>query len=411
MTERIVIVGAGVAGATAAKTLRAEGYSGRIVLVGAEDGLPYRRPMVSKEMLAGAAVERRTLLDTAESWRDKDIELRTGVTVEDIDTERRQVRLAGGEKLGYDRLLLATGARARSLPAPQRHVHTLRGAADIGPLRAAIDAGKSLLIVGGGLVGCEVAATARSLGAEVTVVHAGSAPLDRVAPPSVGSFYRKLHADNGVEILDEVTLTRLEGHEDGVTATARDGRIWGAGVALIAIGSVPDTELAETAGLAVDNGVLVDEHYRTSAPGVYAAGDAANRFDPDLGAHERTEHWNSALAQGVAAAKSMLGKPVARQDVSWGWSTQYGINLQFAGRMRHDDDFVLRGTLAEPNFTVLALRRRRLVGAVAIARPSDIRAARELIGHGAVLDLVAWSDESLDLAELVTRHRVGVAQR
>ncbi|WP_431954937.1 NAD(P)/FAD-dependent oxidoreductase [Nocardia lijiangensis] len=411
MTGQIVIVGAGVAGATAAKTLRAEGYSGRIVLIGAEDALPYRRPMVSKEMLAGTAAERRTLLDSAESWRDKDIELRTGVRVEGIDTERGHIRLAAGETLGYDRLLLATGARARSLPAPQRNVHTLRGAADIGPLRAAIDAGKSLLIVGGGLIGCEVAATARSLGAEVTVVHAGSAPLDRVAPPSVGSFYRKLHADNGVEILDEVTLTRLEGREDGVTATARDGRSWSAGVALIAIGSVPDTDLAAAAGLAVDDGILVDEHYRTSAPGVYAAGDAANRFDPDLGAHERTEHWNSALAHGAAAARSMLGKPAARRDVSWGWSTQYGLNMQFAGRLRHDDDFVLRGTLAEPNFTVLALRHRRLVGAVAIARPSDIRAARELIGHGAVLDLVAWSDESLDLAELVARHSVGAAQR
>ncbi|MCP2319694.1 3-phenylpropionate/trans-cinnamate dioxygenase ferredoxin reductase subunit [Nocardia amikacinitolerans] len=405
MTEQIVIVGAGVAGATAAKTLRAEGFTGRIVLIGAEDALPYRRPMVSKELLAGTAVERRALLESPESWRDKDIELCTGVTVEDIDTERGLVRLTGGEALGYDRLLLATGARARTLPAPQRNVHTLRGAADIEPLRAAIDAGKSLLIVGGGLIGCEVAATARSLGVEVTVVHAGSAPLDRVAPPSVGSFYRKLHADNGVEILDDVRLARVEGHEDGVTATAPDGREWTAGVALVAIGSVPDTALAEAAGLSVDDGILVDEHYRTSAPEIYAAGDAAKRFDPELGTHERTEHWNSALAQGAAAAKSMLGKPAVRQDVSWGWSTQYGLNLQFAGRLRHDDDFVLRGTLAEPNFTVLALRRRRLVGAVAIARPSDIRAARELIGHGALLDPVACSDESVDLATLAAHHR------
>ncbi|SNY88845.1 3-phenylpropionate/trans-cinnamate dioxygenase ferredoxin reductase subunit [Nocardia amikacinitolerans] len=405
MTEKIVIVGAGVAGATAAKTLRAEGFSGRIVLIGAEDALPYRRPMVSKELLAGTAVERRALLESPESWRDKGIELCTGVTVEDIDTERGLVRLAGGEALGYDRLLLATGARARTLPAPQRNVHTLRGAADIEPLRAAIDAGKSLLIVGGGLIGCEVAATARSLGAEVSVVHAGSAPLDRVAPPSVGSFYRKLHADNGVEIVDDVRLTRVEGHEDGVTATAHDGREWTAGVALVAIGSVPDTALAEAAGLSVDDGILVDEHYRTSAPEIYAAGDAAKRFDPEFGTHERTEHWNSALAQGAAAAKSMLGKPAVRQDVSWGWSTQYGLNLQFAGRLRHDDDFVLRGTLAEPNFTVLALRHRRLVGAVAIARPSDIRAARELIAQGVILDPVKCSDESVDLTTLATHHR------
>ncbi|MEV0291963.1 FAD-dependent oxidoreductase [Nocardia sp. NPDC050710] len=407
MTGQIVIVGTGVAGATAAKTLRAEGYTGRIVLVGAEDGLPYRRPMVSKELLAGTVVERRTLLDTAESWRVGTIDIRTGTRATEIDSAGRRVRLADGEWLGYDSLLMATGARARTLPGPQRNVHTLRHAADVAPLRSALDTGGSLLIVGGGLIGCEVAATARTLGARVTVVHAGSAPLERVAPPAVGAFYRKLHADNGVAIHDAVTLTGLAGDSDGVTATGSDGRTWTAAAALVAIGSVPDTELATVAGLDVDNGILVDEHYRTSAPGVYAAGDAANRFDPELGAHERTEHWNSAQAQGAAAARSMLGAPPACPEVPWGWSTQYGLNLQFAGRIRPDDAFVLRGSLDEPAFTVLALRERRLVGAIAIARPADLRAARGLIGRGAVLDTGACADPSVPLAQAEVAEHVG----
>ncbi|MBF6213918.1 FAD-dependent oxidoreductase [Nocardia puris] len=401
MTERIIVVGAGVAGATAAKTLRAEGFTGEIVLVGAERGLPYRRPMVSKELLAGTAEERRTLLEPADSWRSLEVDLLLGRGVDAVDVDAKRVRFAGGESLGYDRLLLATGARAKSLPGPQRNVHTLRGAADVAPLREAIIAGGSLLIVGAGLVGCEVAATARGLGVRVAIVHAGPAPLDRIAPPAVGDYYRNLHADNGVEIHDEVVLDRLDGIETGVTALARDGRNWSAAAALIAIGSAPDTALASVAGLAVGNGILVDEHYRTSAPDVFAAGDVANRFDPELGAYERDEHWNGAQAQGAAAARSMLGKTPARPDVSWGWSTQYGRNLQFAGRWQPGDDFVVRGSVDSGEFAVLALRDGRLAGAVALARPADLRAARPLIARRAVLDPTRAADVSVPLADAV----------
>lgn len=396
---RIVIVGAGIAGATAARTLRAEGYPGEIVVFGSEESLPYRRPMVSKEMLAGSAIERRTLIEPADYWASHGIDLRVGTTVESIDPERARVRLSDGTEIGYDSLLLATGARPRELPGAGTGVHTLRGRADVAIVRAAIDAG-SLLIVGAGLIGCEVAATATALGAKVTVLDAGPTPLDRTAPAIVGEFVRKLHADNGVEIHSDVLLTGFE-HADGeVKATAGDGRTWSARAALLAIGAVPNTALATAAGIAVSDGILVDEHYRTSAPAIFAAGDVAARFDPESGVHQREEHWNSAQAQGAAAAKSILGTVPEHPDVSWGWSTQYGLNLQFAGRIHPKDELVVRGTPGTPDFTVLALRAGRVTGATSIGRPADIRAARELIARRTPVDANACADESILLATL-----------
>ncbi|NNH70749.1 FAD-dependent oxidoreductase [Nocardia uniformis] len=376
MTGRIVIVGAGVAGATAAKTLRREGYSAEIVLLGAEDGLPYRRPMVSKEMLAGTADEPRALLESAESWAALHVDVRPATTVEGIDPDRAHVRLADRTEIGYDSLLLATGARPRQLCDPSRNIHTLRARADVAPLRAALYDTGSLLIIGAGLIGCEVAATARTLGIAVTVIHAGPTPLDRIAPPAIGEYYRKLHADNGVDLHPDVHLHHLVDTDEGVIATAADGRTWSAATALVAIGAIPNTDLATAAGLAVDNGILVDSHFRTSAPGIFAAGDAAARYDPATGTHHREEHWNSALTHGTAAAKSILGLPIPPTEAPWGWSIQYGLNLQFAGRIAPTDDLEVHGVLGTPDVTVYARRDDHLVGAIAIGRPADIRAAR-----------------------------------
>ncbi len=402
MSGRIVIAGAGVAGATAARTLRSGGYTGRIVLVGAEHHAPYRRPMVSKDLLAGARGIDRCLLEPESYWAQDDIDLRMATTVADIDTGRGRVRLSDGESLGYDSLLLATGARARRIGQHQPvRVRTLRGVADIGPLREAIETGP-LLIIGAGLVGLEVAATARGLGGQVHILHAGVAPLDRIVPQEVSTLVRGLHAEHEVRIDDQVSLVGMEQIDrKGVVATAADGRLWTASSALVAIGAAPDTALARTAGIAVDNGILVDERYRTSAAGVFAAGDVASRFLPHRGRRERSEHWNSALAQGAAAAKSILGQPVTEPDIPWGWSSQYGVNLQFAGWMQPHDELVVRGSIESRNFTALALSGGALVGAVAIGRPGDIRAARELIATGAVRTNSDWADESLDLAQPV----------
>ncbi|WP_067824505.1 NAD(P)/FAD-dependent oxidoreductase [Nocardia inohanensis] len=406
MSGRIVIVGAGVAGATAARTLRTEGYTGEIVLLGAEPGLPYRRPMVSKELLAGTATAGRMLLQTADFWHAHGVEVRAGTAVERIDAAASRVALSDGGGMAYDSLLIATGARPRTLsllnraqpefataPSPfgvrgeqgtSGVVCTLRSAADATALRAALHADASLLIVGAGLIGCEVAATARALGARVTVLDAAARPLDRVAPALVGEFYRNLHLRNGVELHSDVVLTGFTEHPQvdrghAAAVTSADGRTWAADLALVAIGSTPDTALAEAAGLDVSDGIRVDEDFRTSVPGIFAAGDVAARFDPELGVHQREEHWNSAQAQGAAAARSMLGLAAGPVEVPWGWSMQYGVNLQFAGRVRAKDELLLRGSVGDGKFMVLAVRAGRVAGAVAVGCPGEFRAAREMI--------------------------------
>ncbi|WP_063920745.1 NAD(P)/FAD-dependent oxidoreductase [Nocardia mikamii] len=402
MTGRIVIAGTGIAGATAARTLRTEGYTGEIVLLGAEDRLPYRRPMVSKELLAGTANERRLLLESAESWRELEVEIRPGTTVDGIDVDRDRVHLGTGETLGYDALVLATGARARELPGPESGAYTLRTAADVDALRTAVTTGGSLLVVGGGLVGCEAAATARGLGAAVTIVHAADAPLDRVAPDVVGEHCRNLHADNGVDIHDAIVLDRIDGGGGDVTATAVDGRRWTAAAVLVAIGAEPDTGLARQAGLAVGDGILVDESYTTSAPNIFAAGDAAAVYDPEFGVHRRTEQWNSARSHGIAVAKSVLGQCLPAEEVTWGWTTQYGVTIQFAGRPHTEDDVVVRTTDTPGQFIALSLRAGRLVAASAVGRPADLRIARNLIAARTTHTPQIWSDTTIPLQELTT---------
>lgn len=382
MSGRIVVVGAGVAGATAAQTLRREGYTGEIVLVGAEPDLPYRRPAVSKDLLAGTGSIERAALKPAAFWAQNRIELRPGVAVEAIDTDRATVRLATGETLGYDSLLLATGARPRTLDTASTRVRTLRARADIEALRADIGAGGSLLIVGGGLIGCEVAATARGLGARVTLLNAGPALMDRVLPAPVSELMGRLHHGHGVRVENDVVTTDLVDTDGAVTAVAADGRTWSGAAALVAVGSVPDTTLAESAGIAVDDGIIVDHHHRTSAHGVFAAGDATTVYHPLRGAYERPQHWNSAMTAGAAAALSMLGLTAPAVEVPWGWTDQHGRSLQFAGWLHPHDELIVDGDLDAHDFLVTALHQGIPVGAAAMARPRDLRAVRTLIDEG-----------------------------
>ncbi|MGW6729093.1 NAD(P)/FAD-dependent oxidoreductase [Nocardia sp. NPDC055029] len=382
MSARIVIVGTGVAGATAAQTLRREGYDGEIVLVGAEPDLPYRRPAVSKELLAGTASFDRAVLKPVKFWTDNRIDLRPAFGVDAVDTDRATVRLGTGEVLGYDSLLLATGARARSIDTASTRVHTLRSRADISAFRTAVVEGGSLLIVGGGLIGCEVAATARGLGAQVTLLNAGPALLDRVVPAAVSKLVHRIHVEHGVVVDNDAATTQLVDTSDGVTATAADGRTWSAAAALVAIGSVPETSLAEAAGIAVNDGIIVDQHYRTSAPGVFAAGDATTGFHPLRGEFERGQHWNSAMTAGAAAAMSILGHPAAVAEVPWGWTDQHGVSMQFAGWVHPHDELIVDGDLDARDFLAVALRDGRPVGAVAMGRPRELRATRPLIAAG-----------------------------
>ncbi|GAA4473212.1 FAD-dependent oxidoreductase [Rhodococcus olei] len=403
----VVIVGTGVAGITAAETLRAEGFSGSVTVLGEDPATPYRRPAVSKDLLAGSIPAERSWLRPAGYWAEREIDVRTGVAVASVDPDRRVVELSTGEALGYDALLLATGGRAREI------AHTAGGAAltlrafgDVEPLRAAIGRTNSVLVVGAGLIGSEVAATARSLGAEVTVLEAAPAPLHRVLPPVVGALYERLHRENDVALHTGVQLAELTTDgAGGARAVAADGRQWSAGAALLAVGTVPDTGLAERAGLAVDDGIVVDAGFATSRPGVYAAGDVANCPNLVLGGRDRAEHWNTAQAQGAAAARAILADLAGAEvdpwrDVPWCWSSQYGVNLQVAGWPRADDELIVRGDVDGRDFTVLTRRSGRLVGAVTIGRPKDVRAARNLIADHPTIAPAVLADEDVDLGAL-----------
>ncbi|MFC0447740.1 NAD(P)/FAD-dependent oxidoreductase [Rhodococcus jostii] len=374
----VVIVGTGIAGASAAQTLRSEGFRGRVVLIGDEPSPPYRRPTVSKDLLSGATPAEKTALKPDSFWRERDIELITGATAVALDTGTRCLTLSSGESLYFDALLLATGGRARRLDGVSgAHVFTLRSMGDADSLRESIRRTGSLLVIGGGLIGCEVAATARSLGAEVTVLERDRSLLSRIVPPEVSTMIASLHSENGVDVCTDVALSSLEATDGGTArATADDGRTWSAGTVLVSVGAVPEVTLAVAAGLRADNGITVDEQFRTSADGVFAAGDAANI----PGAHDderyRSEHWNSAQAQGIAAAQSILGKSEPFTDVPWGWSTQYGHTVQFAGVTRFDDDYVVRGSIADRDFTAVAVREDIPVGVIAVGRPKELRTLR-----------------------------------
>ncbi|WP_415975926.1 NAD(P)/FAD-dependent oxidoreductase [Rhodococcus sp. 077-4] len=387
----IAIIGSGATGYTAAKVLRAEGFTGSITMIGSEQAAPYRRPTVSKELLTGTKSIEQVQLGPAIDG----VDVRSGVTA--VGVTDSAVLLDEGDPVPYDALLLATGSRARQLDLPG-HVFSLRGVADVAPLHAEIVRTESLLVIGGGLIGCEVAAAARSLGAEVTVLEAASAPLNRIAPASISQMYVDLHADNGIEFHTDVAVTDLDERGDGtVSVTAADGRSWSAGTVLVSVGSVPNIELAADIGLEIGSGILVDAGMRTSAPNIYAAGDVAEVPNRILGGTYRSEHWNGALDQATRAARSMLGLDPGVLDVPWGWSTQHGVNLQFAGWTGPDDEYVLaRGSIEDRRFTACALRDGRLVGAIGVGFPKDIRQVRAAIATETAVDhhqlTEAWLD-------------------
>ena len=379
--DTVVIVGTGLTGYTAAKTLRASRFGGRIVLVGCETALPYRRTALSKDLLGGAAAS-TIALDAESFYAENDIELRTGTTATALDTASRTLTLSGKEDIGYDALLLATGASARTLPMIDGA--TLRQLDDVEPLRRDIEHDRSLIVVGAGLIGCEVAATACGLGADVTVLESASAPLARVVPPEVSRMFTDLHAENGVRIHTDVALTSsARGSSSSTTITTADGRIFTSGTVLVAIGSEPNDALASAAGLDTDGGIVVDDHFRTSAEDVYAAGDVASIPNPVFVGRYRSEHWNGAAAQGAAAARAILGTEPGTLEIPWGWSSQYGKNLQFVGWTRHDDDYVVQGSINDRSFIAVAHRDGAVVGAVGMGRPKDIRAVRSQMAKDA----------------------------
>lgn len=402
MAGTAVIVGTGIAGTSAALRLRSSGFDGRIVLIGDEPHEPYRRPPLSKDHLSGSTPGEWIRLRPSDTWEKQGIELRTSIRVTALDVDAKVLTTDDGEELQYDQLLLATGGRPRELPLARglERVHTLRTMSDVPELQAALKPGSSVLVIGAGLIGAEVAATARGLGCPVIMLEAAEQPLSRVLPPQIAEVYAGLHRDHGVDLYCGVQITALERIDLGLLATDGTGRQWLADTVVVAVGMVPSTELAEAAGLKVDNGIVVDEYFQTSAPDVYAAGDVANQPNLLLGGRHRVEHWTSAQEQGTAAARSMLGEREPFDKVPWCWSDQFGVNLQITGWPAADDQLTVRGSLDALDFTAIFHRDGQLVGAVGVNRPKEVRALRKLIAEAPQAPAAVLADPDLDLAQV-----------
>ena len=361
--QSFVIVGASLAGAKAAETLREEGFDGRVVLVGAESERPYERPPLSKDYLRGEANGKPYVHDE-DFYADRQIELRMSTTVERIDPAARRVALAGGETLDFDRLLLATGARPRvvSLPGAELDgVLSLRTVSDSEAIRERIDAGGRLVTIGAGWIGAEVAASARQGGCDVAILEMAQLPLERVLGRELGEIYRDIHTDHGAEFIGGAAVEAIEG--DGKVAAVRlaDGRRIAADFVVVGVGVEPRAELAEAAGIATGNGILVDDRLQTSAPGIYAAGDVANAQHPFYAARIRVEHWANALNQGPAAARNMLGRGEPYDRIPYFFSDQYDVGMEYSGYATDWNEVLFRGDPRTREFIAFWLKDERVI--------------------------------------------------
>ena len=350
-----VIAGGGLAGAKAAETLRAEGFAGRVVLIGDEPERPYERPPLSKGLLLGTAERESVHVHDRDWYARHDVDLRTGIRVEAVDRDQRRVRLGTGDVIGYDRLLLATGAVPRRLPVPGADldgVLQLRTLADADRLDRALTGGTRLLIAGAGWIGLEIAAAARSRGAAVTVVEVAALPLHRILGDRLARSFADLHTAHGVDFRFGRQVREIRGPARVSHVVLDDGTVLEADTVLVAVGVRPDTALAEAAGLPVDDGILVDHRLCTVDPRVFAAGDVANVDHPLLGARVRVEHWSNALDTGPTAARAMLGQDVTHDRLPYFFTDQYDLGMEYAGWIAPGSrpGLVIRGDLDKREF-------------------------------------------------------------
>ncbi len=398
-----VIVGGGLAGAKAAESLRDEGFDGRVLLCGDEPLRPYERPPLSKDYLRGDASFDDAAVHTEDFYGSRGIELRTSCAVEAIDVAASEVRLASGERTGYDRLLLATGAEPRALRMPGAElpgVRSLRTVADSDAIRTAAGSGDPVVIVGAGWIGTEVAASARQLGADVTVVDPLPLPLERVLGPEVGAVYRDLHAEHGVHLRLGMGVESLQGTGSVEEVRLTDGTALPAGFVVVGVGVTARTQIAAASGLDVDNGVVTDATLATSAPRVYAAGDVANAWHPTYGTHIRLEHWSAALNQGPVAARNMLGSAVPYDKRPYFYSDQYDFGMEYRGWALGSDAVVFRGDVASREFLAFWLRDGVVVAAMNANVWDQGDALEALLATRRPVDTAALADPSSDLAAL-----------
>ncbi|WP_283134869.1 NAD(P)/FAD-dependent oxidoreductase [Rhizohabitans arisaemae] len=399
-----VIIGASLAGAKAAQTLREEGFDGEIVLVGAENEPPYERPPLSKGYLLGKSERGKVFVHDADWYRANRVDLRLGTTATRIDRAAKQVLLSAADsgestRQPYDKLLIATGATPRRLPVEGAdRVRYLRTLADSEALREAFAAGGNVVVAGAGWIGLETAAAARQAGCEVTVVEPERTPLFRVLGPELGEVFAGVHRRNGVRLLLGEGVAEVREREVVTTA----GTVLPADVIVAGIGAAPEAGLARDAGLEVDDGVVVDQSLRTGDPDVYAAGDVASAFNPLLGRRIRVEHWANALNSGPAAARSMLGREVVYDRVPYFYTDQFELGMEFSGDVTGYDRVVYRGGTEDLAFIAFWLRSGRVIAGMNVNVWDVVGDIQGLIRSGAPVDVGRLADGSVPLTEVAT---------
>lgn len=396
----IVIVGANVAGGRAAETLRQEGYNGPITLIGEEPDRPYERPPLSKEYLASDNIAFHGFLRDIAFYNDHDITLMLGTKAIGLDTAAREVVLEGDKRVGFDKLLIATGSAVRELDVPGinlNNVFYLRNLDDATRLREALGKAKDVVVIGGGFIGAEVAATSRGRGLNVTLIESLSRPMIKALGPKVGAAYADIHTAHGVNVLTNAQVVEFEGVSQVRGVKLKDGTVIPADIVVVGVGVVPAVDWLEGSGIAIENGVLVDAFCQTNVPGIYAAGDVARWWHPVFEKRIRVEHLDNAGNQGVAAARAMLHKGEIYAPIPFVWSDQYDLKMQYVGHASGDDEVVLRGSPKTVPWSAFYLRDGRLVAALAMNRFKDIPAARRLIEKRVLVDPAVLADEASDL--------------
>jgi 3-phenylpropionate/trans-cinnamate dioxygenase ferredoxin reductase subunit len=399
-----VIIGASLTGACAAIALRKQSVDANITLIGAEDGLPYERPQLSKGYLRGAVPFEKLLVRPLEFYSAQRIELMLGSRVTNIDSSRRIVYVADGRRVAYDSLLIATGAHNRHAHIPGidlEGVHSLRDIRDADRLRAEMRPGGKVVVVGMGFIGSEVSASLRHEGLDVTTVDPGTTPLARILGEAVGATLANLHDSYGVRTIFNDSVAALEGGSRVEAVRTKSGLRIPCDMVVMGIGVEPTVDFLDGSGVDVDNGVVVDQFCATNVAGIFAAGDVANHYHPVFDRHIRVEHWQNAMRQGAAAAPSMLGELVPYDEVPWFWSDQYDANIQYAGYHTSFDELVVRGQLDGGSYAAFYLNGGVIDAVVGLNNAKDVRRTIPLIKARRRVDPNRLQDESVDLRSLL----------
>ena len=408
--QAVVIVGAGMAGGNAAVTLREEGWQGHILLLGTEQGIPFGRPPLSKTYLRGEEGLKDWYVKPAD-WYDKhNIEFRSGVTVQQVDTAHKQARLEDGATVNYDKLILCTGGKNRNLSVPGATlagIYQLRTIAESDAIRRVAKPGKRVVIVGMGFIGSEVAASLRQMGLDVTVVLSGSAPLAKVLGNEAATTLATIHREHGVYLVTNDHVTGFEGSDSVERVLTAQGKRLECDIVVAAVGIPPVVDVLKDSGIALDNGILVNERCETNVPNVFAAGDVANLLHPVFG-RARVEHYNNAEKQGQAVARAVLGKLQAYDYIYSFWSDQYEHKIEYVGLTQSWERIVVRGSYDSKKFLAFYLKQGVLQAAFGLNRggdpelepDSDLHVCQDLIRNRVQLSEASLADESVDLRSL-----------